>query len=219
MTTPTIQPFDYDVNILGALLWQYGNAPNVLSLMNDKQGWYDLNQKQFWLDFYTNIFDLRTANNFGLSVWAIILDAPIQYNLPGAGVEAWGFGEFRKHFDHGNFASNSGNTYTLSIDTARVILRLRYYALTGACTVPSINRMLSDVFQDYGHAYVVDAFDMRQQYVFNFILPADMQFAFNRFDILPRPAGVGSSFITFLEAPWGFNSDATNFDHGNFTDQ
>lgn len=217
--TDTIQQFNYDVNILGSMLWQFGNAPNVLSLLNSKQGWYDLNQTQFWADFYTNIFDLRTANNFGLSVWAIILGAPIQYNLPGAGVEAWGFGSFRKNFTNGNFASNSGNTYTLSVETARVILRLRYYQLTGTCTVPAINRMLADVFADYGTAFIIDDLNMTQRYIFNFILPADMQFAFTNFDILPRPAGVGNTFVSILEPIWGFNIDAENFDHGNFTNQ
>ncbi len=60
---------------------------------------------------------------------------------------------------------------------------------------------------------------MTQRYVFGFALPTDMQFAFSNFDILPRPAGVGSSYIVFVEAPWGFNEDATNFDHGNFYDE
>lgn len=217
--TGTIQQFNFDANILQTILWQYENAPNIKALLQDKQDEWNEDFTAFWQDFYTNIFDLRTANTFGLSVWSILLGTPIVYNLPGAGTEGWGFGAFRKNFTNGNFQGAAGTGYILSEETARVILRLRYYQLTGTCCVPSLNRMLADIFENYGHAYVSDVLDMRQQYVFNFILPADLQFAFDNFDVLPRPAGVGSSWRTVLEAPWGFNSDATNFDHGNFNDQ
>lgn len=215
--TDTIQQFNYDVNVLQTVLWQYENAPNIKALLQAKQATWDVNYTAFWEDFYANIFNLKTANDFGLSVWAIILGAPIVYNLPGAGTEGWGFGAFRKNFNNGNFASSSGTVYRLSTETARIILRLRYYQLTGTCTVPAINRMLADIFEDYGPAYILDALDMTQRYVFGFALPADLQFAFDNFDVLPRPAGVGNSWTVFVEAPWGFNSDATNFNHGNFT--
>lgn len=217
--TDTIQQFDYDVNVLKAILWQYNNAPNILSLLNKKQAWYDTNEVGFWEDFRANIFDLKTANDFGLSVWSIILGAPIIYNLPGAGTKGWGFGQYRFNFTNGNFASNTGVVYSLSTETARVILRLRYYQLTGTCTVPAINRMLADVFKGYGQVYIEDGLDMTQRYVFGFALPSDMQFAFTNFDVLPRPAGVGNTFTVFIEAPWGFNSDASNFDNSNFSDE
>lgn len=215
--TATIQTFDYTVNTLAALLWQHNAAPNITSLLTDKNNWYATNQTQFWNDFQTNIFDLKTANDFGLAVWAIILDAPIQYNLSGAGTKGWGFGQYRYNFTNGNFSVNSGTTYALSTETARVILRLRYYQLTGTCTVPSINRALADVFASYGKVYLTDELNMNQRYVFGFAPPSDMQFAFTNYDILPRPSGVGSSYDIYVEAPFGFNVDASNFNHSNFS--
>lgn len=217
--TDTIQQFDYDANVLQTLLWQYENSPNLKALIQAKQDVWDTDFTTFWEQFNTRIFNLATANDFGLSVWAIILGGPIVYNLPGAGTEGWGFGQYRKNFTHGNFASNQGIVYTLSTETARVVLRLRYYQLTGTCTIPAINRMLADVFKAYGPAYISDGNDMTQRYVFGFSLPTDMQFAFSNFDILPRPSGVGSTYTVFVEPPWGFNVDATNFDHGNFYDE
>lgn len=221
MTTPTIQSFNYDVDVLAALLWQYNNAPNIQALLNAKQTWYDTNQTQFWEDFYTNIFNLATANDFGLAIWAIILDAPIAYAVVNGGAPAWGF-ENHKNFNQGNFAPAAGviSTYNLSTETARVILQLRYFMLTGSCTVPDINRALKYIFfENYGTAYIVDIFDMRQMYVFGFVPPSDMQFAFTNYDVLPRPAGVGSSYEIFIEPPFGFNSDAQNFNNGNFTSE
>lgn len=217
--TGTIQQFDFDANVLQTILWQYENAPNIQALLQAKQDVWNEDFTAFWQDFYTNIFDLKTANTFGLSVWSIILGAPIVYNLPGAGTEGWGFGGFRKNFTNGNFQGEGGTGYILSEESARIILQLRYYQLTGTCCVPSINRMLVDVFGDFGSVYVRDALNMTQRYVFGFILPSDLQFAFNNFDILPRPAGVGSTWVTIIEPPWGFNADAQNFNHGNFTDQ
>ncbi len=214
--TDRIQQFNFDANVLQTLLWQYENAPNIEALLQAKQDVWDEDFADFWENFQTNIFDLKTANDFGLSVWAIILGAPIVYNLSGAGTEGWGFGQYRKNFNNGNFASNSGIVYRLSTATARAILRLRYYQLTGTCTVPAINRMLTDVFEDYGLAYIKDNHDMTQTYYFNFPLPTDLAFAFSNFDVLPRPAAVGSSYIVLTQAPWGFNSDASNFDNSNF---
>ncbi len=221
MTAPqiqngTIQQFDYDASIMAAALWQHSNAPNILALLQSKQDFFDANQSEFWTEFYDNIFNLKTANDFGLSVWSIILGAPIAYNLPGAGTEGWGFGPYRKNFTNGNFASNTGNTYVLSTETARIVLQLRYYQLTGSCCVPDINRALKSIFSGMGHAWVADNHDMTQTYYFDFVPAADLQFAFTNFDVLPRPAGVGSNFIIITETPWGFNSDAQNFDNGNF---
>lgn len=220
--TGTIQQFNYDANVLATLLWQYENAPNIKALLTAKQTVWDEDFTAFWTDFETNIFNLKTANDFGLSVWAIILGAPITYIITAGGQPSWGFGTNHVNFTNGNFSSVGGSnaTYTLSTETARVILQLRYFMLTGTCTVPAINRALKYIFADnYGSAYLADGLNMTQNYVFDFVPPSDMQFAFNNYDVLPRPAGVGGGWTTFIEAPWGFNSDASNFDHSNFTDE
>ena len=216
--TGTVQQFNFDANVLQTLLWQYENAPNTKALIQAKQDLWDADFSDFWEHFLTDIFDIKTANTFGLSVWAIILGVPIVYNFPGAGVEGWGFGQYRKNFTQGNFQGQTGVNYSLSEATARVVLQLRYYALIGTCTAPAINRMLADIFADYGTCYVTDGLDMTHRYVFNFILPSDLEYAFNNFDVLPRPAGVNQSRVVIIEPPFGFNADAQNFNHGNFTD-
>lgn len=218
----TIQQFNSDVNILSAALWQHSQAPNILGLLNAKQAFYDTNQTDFWQDFETNIFNLATANSFGLVIWSIILGAPIKYILTAGGQPSWGFGTNHVNFTNGNFSSISGSnsTYALSEETARVILQLQYFKLIGTCTVPAINRALNYIFsKNYGSVYINDSLNMTQEYVFDFVPPSDMQFAFNSFDVLPRPSGVQSGWTVFIEAPWGFNSDASNFNHSNFTDQ
>jgi hypothetical protein len=200
MTAPiidnkTIQVFDYTVNLLQALLWQYQNAPNIQALLQDKQTWYDENQTEFWTDFYTDIFNLETANAFGLSVWSIILGQPIVFNnASNPGQVPWGFGTHNVNFTQGNFAGGAGNSYALPLIAARILLMLRYFQLVSSGTVPETNRMLAYVFKDYGPAWLEDNNDMTQTYKFNFALNAELNYIFKNIDILPRPAGVSSSY-------------------------
>lgn len=195
--TETIQTFDTSVDVMQTILWQYDGATRLQTLLQEKQAWYDINQTQFWDDWYRDVFDLRTANYFGLSVWAIILGQPIIFNNVGDPAQiAFGFNShvFHKNFNRSNFARKDGFTYVLGIDAARILLQLRYFQLTSSGTVPETNRMLKYVFGDMGLAYLVDNNDMTQEYIFTFALSADLKFLFTNFDILPRPAGVSSSY-------------------------
>ena len=73
----TIQEFDFSVDLLQAILWQYNNATSLQSLLNSEQAWVIENQTEFWENWLRDVFDLRTANEFGLSVWSIILGIPL----------------------------------------------------------------------------------------------------------------------------------------------
>lgn len=213
-----IQLFDFSVNLLKALLWEYNSAAKLQELLEDKSLWYEVNQTEFWDDWVADVFDLRTANDFGLNVWAIILNQSIYVNnAPDVLLKpTWGFGEFYVNFTRGNFASKTGGTYQLPTETARLLLRLRYFQLTSSGTVPEINRMLKYLFGDLGAAYLLDDLDMTQQYIFTFPLTSEMQYIFNNFDVLPRPAGVKSSFYQAAVLRFGFGPYHANFTRGNF---
>lgn len=193
--TTTIQAMNYSVNLLQALIWQYNDAVNLQGILNAKQNWYNVNQTEFWENWYTDVFDLRTANDFGLVVWSIILGQSLYVNLSIAGRPTWGFGEYHVNFNRGNFGGSAGTTVRLDTETARVLLRLRAYQLQTAACVPEINRMLADIFASYvapGEvpAYVQDNLDMTCTYKFLFPVSSEIQFVLRYFDILPRPAGV-----------------------------
>ena len=214
----TIQQFDFSVNLLRAILWQYNDAANLRGLLEEKQEWYNDNQRAFWESWITDVFDLRTANEFGLQVWAIILGQPLFLNKGPDNKPTWGFGQYYVNFTRGNFSSQTGSSFRLSTESARILLRLRYYQLIGTCTPPAINRMLADVFAGYGLAFVLDNQDMTQTYTFTFALPSDLVFLFNNFDVLPRPAGVESDYNVIINESWGFDEYHENFDNGNFSE-
>lgn len=215
--TETIQPYDATVNLLQALLWQYNEAPHLLALLESKQDWYNINQSDFWDNFYTNIFNLETANYFGLSVWSIILNQPIVfYNIGDPNKQNFGFEQFHKNFANGNFVSTSGYNYVLPLESARLVLQLRYHQLTSSGTIPETNRFLAQLFKNSGPFYLLDGHDMTQVYVIGFEPDANLRFILNNFDILPRPAGVGSTYRIEVAETFGFDQYHENFDNGNF---
>lgn len=213
-----IQDFDYSVDLLKAILWQYNDAERLQKLLELKQGWYDDNQSEFWSNWYDDVFNLNTANDFGLSVWSIILNIPLVANegQDPPGKPIWGFGAFHKNFDNGNFA-RSGNSLRLTTQQKRLILNLRYFQLVSRGTVPEINQFLRSLFKDEGNVYVLDSLDMTFAiYVFTFSPSSQLQLILEKFDLLPRPAGVGVKYIVVTKKTWGFGPYRNNFDNGNF---
>jgi hypothetical protein len=182
-----IQAFDFSVNLLRAMLWQYNEASRLESLVAQKQAWFDAENQGFWDNWMVDVFDLRTANAFGLSVWAIILDMPLTIesgNTPGEERVIFGFASDDENFDNGNFEPWAA--LPLTVEQSRLILRLRYYQLVTRGTVPEVNKYLQTLFADLGSAYVVDGLNMTARYVFGFPLSTDLQQVFSLFDLLPR---------------------------------
>jgi len=239
-----IQLFDYSVDLLQALIWQYEDAEVIQSLFNSKQTWYTTNQQQFWTDWYNNVFNLVTANDFGLAVWSIILDVPIYINAAPIEDQAiFGFNAYNPsfptllntnlNFQNGNFSAQ-GTAIFLSEEEQRLLLRLRYYQLVSRGAIPEINTFLNRLFQTSGEpfsgqAWVLDDFDMTMTYVFNFYLPRIMREVLVQLDLLPRPAAVGLKYIVNVGTAFGFNAynpsfpnllnNNQNFENGNFLNE
>lgn len=185
-----IQEFDFSSDILRSLLWRNNAAPNLTALLQNKQDNFDTDHQGFWDDWIVDVFDLQTANEFGLNLWSIILGVNIAISPDAeAPNSSWGFGANRKNFNNGNFSSSAGDL-VLGLEDARIVLRLRYYQLTSNCNPLDLNLMLADVFGPLGLAYVLDLGGMQMQYVFEFELPSITRLVLENFDILPRPAAV-----------------------------
>jgi hypothetical protein len=213
------QLFDFSVNLLSALVWQYNNAVNLQSIIQKKQDWYDVNQQEFWESWIVSVFDLRTADNFGLNVWAIILNMPtfVTEGATPSDVLSWGFDDGSGQFDNSTFGTSTGDTNLLPISTKRIALQLRYFQLCSSGTVPEINRFMNYIFANYGKVILLDNLDMTQEYLFYFPLTWDLSYLFQNLDLLPRPAGVET--IQFRDTTgtfWGFDAGSGQFDNSNF---
>lgn len=187
-----IQEFDFSINLLRVVLWDYDKAEKLLGLINNKQAAMDRNQLDFWNNWYIDVFNIDTANEFGVSVWAIILDVPLLINVPIVNPEkvGWGFGSFRKNFNNGNFNVKGGGAQLLTIEQRRIAIKMRYQYLTTRATVPEINRILVNAFGDLGVVYVEDNLDMTTNFKFGFTIPAWIDFLFVELGVFPTPASV-----------------------------
>jgi hypothetical protein len=239
-----IEQFDYTTNLLQALLWQYNNAVNLTGLITQKQTWYDLNQTEFWTNFYNDIFNLETCNTFGLSLWSRILDVPAHINPTPEPPDTpiFGFNAYTTfptlentyvNFTQGNF-SNQGQAFVLPPHEQRILLRLRYYQLTSSGAIPEINAFLNYLYnttvfpdgQQFRTAYVVDNFNMTMTYVFNYavsdIFLSILENLEGEINILPKPDGVKLLFLILTDPVFGFSTDRTeansnqNFTNGDF---
>lgn len=215
----TIQQFDFSVDLLRALLWQYNDAERLQKLLELKQDWYNDNQRDFWQNWERDVFDLRTANDFGLSVWSIILNVPLvaDEGTDPIGKPIWGFGAYRQNFNNGNFAKTGSGSVKLTMAQKRLVLQLRYFQLVSRGTIPEINGFLKALWGNEGQVYVIDSYDMTFAiYVFTFSPSSQVQFILEKFDLLPRPAGVGVKYLVITKNTWGFGEFHQNFNNGNF---
>lgn len=152
----------YNGDIHQALKWLQNKAPNVTSLIDQKARWYDQNQTQFWTNWEKNVFNLATANSFGIMVWCIILGVPSSlFGLYPDEPTSWAYGPDRQNYKYsgtdpdfanpnltgGNFFGG-GNSTILNLQEARWILRLRYLALVSNGNLSFTNYMLRWIFNN-----------------------------------------------------------------------
>lgn len=150
----------YNGDLQQAMKWLQNNAPRIQQMVQSKADWYEQFHTQFWANWESNVFDLRTANAFGLSIWCIILNVPA--DLFGLFPEnlSWGYGPNRQNYTSvgdpnapttdpntpgGNFYGG-GNTTLLNLNEVRWALQLRYASLISDGRLSYINQMLNFIF-------------------------------------------------------------------------
>jgi Protein of unknown function (DUF2612) len=211
-----IQDFDFSVDILSALLWQHNEADALRAILEAKQSWYDTNQEQFWSDWYNDVFNLDTANEFGRRVWSIILNIPLVITAtPSPSTKiGFGFSNKRKNFNHGNFNASGSSTISLTEEQQRLVLKLRYYQLVARPNVIERNEILKRLF---GDVYSLDPLTMGNiVIVFGYEPGSQLRLILEEYDLMLRPAAVGVSYVIATKTQFGFGEYRKNFNHGNF---
>lgn len=183
-----------EINLKQCLLWQYNNAPALRALILQKQDWYKTHQKDFWNYWYNSVFNLDTADDFGLTVWGEILDFPRQVK------------------------SVDGSLHVLTTEQYRLVLKGQMLKFNMGVTAPEVNRWLSVVFGAQGKAYCLDNLDMTAvPFVFEQSPSDEILWLLANVDFLPRPAGVGYTVRLIGQDIFGFNgSGLQTFDNGVF---
>jgi hypothetical protein len=180
----TIEQFDFTVDITKSLLWQYNDAEKLQTILTQQQSWLDQNVKNFWDGFITDIFDLRTVNDFGCHVWAVILGVhfSIQSDVPPVWFNF--LNSNGTNFSHGGFYPSSG--IILTTEQKRTILQLRYRQITSNATVDEMYRA---VIQILPITSIIDNLNMTV--TITAVTPDyKTQFIIDNYDVISRPAGV-----------------------------
>lgn len=212
-----IQTHGHSLDLLRAITWQFEDAKNLQAIIQAKQQWYEEHHTTFWGNWQKDVFNLFTANDFGLAVWGIILDESRDAFIGAARPDYPAFGfTGRRNFGRGNFKRTKAGYLRISTEQYRLLLILRYYKLISRGTVAEINYLLQQLFAGQGHAYVLDGLNMTMTYVFTFTPESWQRFVFEDMDALPRPAGVGVKIRITTNPRFGFGKYRQNFTNAPF---
>jgi Protein of unknown function (DUF2612) len=148
------------------IISQFANSPTLLALINNMNQYID--PKADFTGFYNAIWNVATANLFGLGIWGRIV------GLPQTLVAQLG-------------------TFLDDPDTYRSLILLKALSNISISSAPAINQLLQNwIGGSQPRTYVSDLGNMQIAYNFEFPLTAQQILIIQSSTIFLRPAGVGA---------------------------
>ncbi len=179
-----ISPFDEWVTVIS----QYANSPILTDLIDAFNS--ALDQTENMQNLYDFVWNIDTAQGYGLDVWGRIVGVGRTLSFPGS-VDYLGFNEAGgwTGFNQGGFFSGGGTTtnYLLSDADFRTLILAKAAGNISDGSIPSVNEILLRLF---GSGYVVDNQDMSLTYTFPIGLTPVQLAIVQQSGVLPSPAGV-----------------------------
>ncbi|CAB3907664.1 DUF2612 domain-containing protein [Achromobacter dolens] len=189
------------------IISQYANSPTLVQLANNMDDY--INPDTDFDAFYSFVWNVETAQGFGLDVWGRIVGVGRMLTVPGD-VTYLGFTEADswQPFNQAPFyvGDQATQTYRLSDGAFRRLILVKALANISDCTSPSLNRLLSNLFEGRGRCYVSDTGNMEFRYVFEFALEPYELAILTQSGAIPKPAGV-LAHVMQVDQPstFGFN--------------
>lgn len=188
----TIPSFDWWATVVS----QYANSPILTGIL---ESFFDAVDQTANIDaFFDLIWNVNTAQGYGLDVWGRIVGVTRIVPVPGA-TTYFGFEEAGSTGTFGTGILYSGatttNNYILSDSGFRTLIFAKALSNISDGSIKSINRLLLTLFPNRGNCYVTDGLNMTMTYTFAFVLSAvELSIVLNS-GVLPKPVGVASSVI------------------------
>lgn len=182
------QPLSFDCS--DTFLSQFANSDIMIALMRTFNQAVD--KLAAFRAFYQYVWDISTAQGFGLDIWGRILG--VKRTLYILQTEYLGFAGASNAYSFGAGLLYTPNTATNNFAMTdavyrRVLLAKAAFNITN-CSIPAINAILMALFPDYGNVYVIDGEDMTMQYYFS-AAPNAVDYAIaTQSGVLPKPTGV-----------------------------
>ncbi len=182
--------FDWQKTVIS----QYANSGRMLGIVSS---FADAIQQKTNIDaFYDKVWNIDTAEGYGLDVWGRIV---VINRVLRVTTRFFGFEEGGPDYDPFNvspFYSGGSPTqnYVLTDDAYRVLILAKALANITFGSIPGLNNILQQLFPGRGPCYVVDNLDMTMTYTFGFVpTPAELAIITGS-NVLPRPTGVAVDY-------------------------
>ncbi|CCH04001.1 IS, phage, Tn; Transposon-related functions [Achromobacter xylosoxidans NH44784-1996] len=201
------------------IISQYANSPTLVQLANN-MGDY-INPDTDFDAFYNFVWNVETAQGFGLDIWGRIVGVGRMLTVPGD-VTYMGFDEAASWQPFNQATMYTGaqatQTYRLADDAYRKLILVKALANISDCTSPSLNRLLSNLFAGRGRCYVSDTGNMEFRYTFEFPLEPYEVAILTQSGAIPKPAAVLANVLQLdVPATFGFNGTGLQpFGYGVF---
>ena len=210
MTTPYVTPgywvpgyadgdggsnSNFDPN--ATIISQYANSPTIVQLIRNMDTY--INPGTNFDDFYTYVWNIETAQGFGLDILGRIVN--IGRTLEVAADEpTFGFtegGPDYQPFNQAPFYNGppETSTFLLSDSAYRTLILMKALLNISNSSAASINQLLKNLFQNRGQCYVRDDGDMQITFVFKFKLLPFERAILTRSNAIPKPAAVRSFIL------------------------
>lgn len=186
-------------NVEQTIISQYANSPTLVQLIHNMNEYID--PAANFEAFYNFVWNVNTAQRFGLDVWGKIVGVSRLLQIPNdaayIGFKNSSIPQDWKTFGHGALYSGAtpSQAYILPDSTYRVLVLAKALANIVATTTPALNQLLRNLFPGRGRCYVVDLRGMAMQFVFEFALTPAEYAILATSGVMPHPAGVGYSIV------------------------
>lgn len=205
------------IDVERTIISQYANSPTLVRLVQNMNAYLD--PRANFQAFFDFVWNVNTAQGFGLDIWGRIVGVPNGRLLQlGANTQTFGFSNEDvppdwAPFNQGTFSSGAeaNNTFTLGDDAFRTLILAKALANITATTSQALNQLLRNLFPNRGRAYVIDrgksntAVDgMAMSFVFEFSLSQVEYAILAQSGVMPHPAAVGFNVIVIPGGQIGF---------------
>jgi beta-lactam-binding protein with PASTA domain len=188
-------PFDVDATVIS----QYSQAPTLVELVENVAEYID--PRTNLTLFYSYVWNVDTAQGFGLDVWGRIVGIGRLLRITGDD-PTFGFWNESvpddwQPWSQGRFArgGEDGTAVILDDSAYRILILVKALANITATSSASINALLRNLFPGRGKAYVEDLGGMSMRFVFDFKLTPVEYAIVSQSGALPHPAGVSFSVV------------------------
>lgn len=169
---------------------QYANSPTLVQLVQNINTYLD--PRADFDTFFNYVWNVETAQGFGLDIWGRIVQVDRTINVPADTPNP------------GQFSFTAG-VYQMTDAQYRTVILMKALANITNCTAPALNQLLSNLFATRGRCYVRDLGGMKMEYRFEFWLQPFEYAIIAQYQVAPRPAGVlASIFQVDVNGTFGF---------------